>query len=147
MVVFQRILTPENSMEFSNKPGSNVPRFSTPNQIRLRLVRLPTYPRNVSGDKVEKGDRPFFSFFMGHIFLKFSDKFFKKVEYVIPCFRWGLRGGRYTKFEVNQTNLNRVILPGDSSTSSGALRSDVSLTSSDVRPDMTTKSVKMSLRP
>ena len=35
----------------------------------------------------------FFLFLMGHIFLKFSDIFFKKVEYVIPCFRWGLRGG------------------------------------------------------
>ena len=29
----------------------------------------------------------------------------------IPCFQGGLRRGRCTNFEVNQTNLNRVILP------------------------------------
>ena len=37
----------------------------------------------------------------------------------IPCFRGGLRGGRCTKFEVNQTNLNRVILDSVSSSVSG----------------------------
>jgi hypothetical protein len=57
----------------------------------------------------------------------------------ITCFRGGLREERCTKFEVNQTDLKRVILPTDSSTSSGDLRSDVSLMSGDVRPDMTTK--------
>ena len=43
----------------------------------------------------------------------------------IPCFRGSLRGGRCTKFEVNQTNLERVILPTDSSASSGDLSPDV----------------------
>jgi hypothetical protein len=57
----------------------------------------------------------------------------------ITCFRGGLRGERCKKFEVNQTDLKRVILPTDSSASSGDLRSDVSLMSGDVRPDMTTK--------
>ncbi len=57
----------------------------------------------------------------------------------IPCFRGGLTGGRCTKFEVNQTNLKRVILPASSSASSGDLRTDVSLTSADVRPDVITK--------
>jgi len=57
----------------------------------------------------------------------------------IPCFRGVLRDGRCTKFEVNQTNLKRVILPTVSSASSGDLRPDVSLTSADVRPDVTTK--------
>ncbi len=48
-------------------------------------------------------------------------------------------GGRCTKFEENQTNVQWVILPGVSSASSGDLRSDVSLTSTDVRPDVTPK--------
>ena len=39
------------------------------------------------------------------------------------------RGGRCTKFEVNQTNLKRVILPTVSSVSSGDLSPDISLTS------------------
>jgi hypothetical protein len=60
----------------------------------------------------------------------------------IPCFPLFSRdlwGGRCTKFEENQTNLNRVILPAASSVSSGDLRTDVSLTSADVRSDVTTK--------
>ncbi len=57
----------------------------------------------------------------------------------IPCFRGGLRRGRCTKFEVNQTNLKRVILPVASSASSGDLRPDVSGRQVDVRPDVTTK--------
>ena len=57
----------------------------------------------------------------------------------IPCFRGVFRGGRCTKFEVNQTNLKRVMLPTVSSTSSGDLSPDVSLTSDDVRSAVTTK--------
>jgi hypothetical protein len=40
-------------------------------------------------------------------------------------FSRALRGGRSTKFEENQTNLKRVILPAVSSASSGDLRPDV----------------------
>ncbi len=57
-------------------------------------------------------------------------------------FSRGLRGGRFTKFEVNQTNLKRVILPAASSASSDDLRSDVSWRQPDVRPDVTTKTVE-----
>jgi hypothetical protein len=58
----------------------------------------------------------------------------------VPCFQGDLRGGRCTKVQVNQTNLKRVIFSTASSASSGVLRHDVSLTSADVRPDVTTKS-------
>jgi hypothetical protein len=58
-----------------------------------------------------------------------------------------LRGGRYTKFEENQTNFKRVILPAASSASSGDLRPDVSWRQSDVRPDVTTKLGPPDLRP
>jgi hypothetical protein len=50
------------------------------------------------------------------------------------------------KFEVNQTNLKRVILPAASSASSGDLRPDVRLTSDDVRPDVTTGLILGQLR-
>ncbi len=45
-----------------------------------------------------------------------------------------------TKFDVNQTKLKRVIPPVSSLNSSGDLRSNVGLTSADVRTDATTKS-------
>ncbi len=53
----------------------------------------------------------------------------------VPCFRMGGEEEgpvRCTKFEVNPTNLKRVILPSASSASSGDLTPDV-------RPDVTTK--------
>ncbi len=55
----------------------------------------------------------------------------------VSCFHGGLRGGRCTKVQVNQTNLKRVIFSAASSASSGGLRHDVNLTSTDVRPDVT----------
>ena len=82
--------------------------------------------------------RLFFYFVVRQI--KFGDK---KIEQSgvrdIPCFSRCLWGGRCTKFEENQTNLKRVILPAVSSASSGDLSPDVSLTSTDVRTDVTTK--------
>ena len=54
----------------------------------------------------------------------------------IPCFRVG---GEKEGVRVNQTNLERVILPTVSSVSSGDLTPDVNLTSTDVRSEMTTK--------
>ena len=48
-------------------------------------------------------------------------------------------GRKVYKFEVNQTNFKRVILPAFSSALSDDLSPDVILTSVDVSPDVTTK--------
>ena len=59
----------------------------------------------------------------------------------------GGRGCRYTKFEVNRTNISWVKLPVDPSVSSGILVLDVRLTSVDVRADVTTKTLTLTLYP
>jgi hypothetical protein len=66
-------------------------------------------------------------------------KIWRKLDAWHTLFSKGLRGGRCTKFEVNQTNLKRVILPAVSSASSDDLRPDISWRQADVRPDVSTK--------
>jgi hypothetical protein len=69
----------------------------------------------------------------------FGYKFWRRLYAWHTLFSRGLRGWRCTKFEVNQTNLKRVILPSSSSVSSDDLRPDISWRQADVRPDVTTK--------
>jgi hypothetical protein len=58
--------------------------------------------------------------------IKFEDKEFEESWMCdIPCFRGSSEEEGVKKFEVNQTNLERVILPTVSSSSSDDLRSDV----------------------
>ena len=65
-------------------------------------------------------------------------KLFNSENLDIPCFRTSKgRGGRCTKFAVNQTNIKRVILEQLRQRRQVDLTPEISLTSADARPDVT----------